>query len=135
MLWIQVIIVLYFTILVILMKLTLFRIILFLFHGRFYEEKWTIFWKNLGPHGAEITCKSDSIEIGVSTVNPFYGHMYVVGQFNRPECVVNARNSSREIRLTIGLNSCNIQKQFMVYLFISRQQLLSTLLLLLLYFS
>ncbi|VDN31700.1 unnamed protein product, partial [Gongylonema pulchrum] len=66
-----------------------------------------------GPHGAEINCHSDSVEIGISTVNPFHGHLYVPGQFHRPECVATARNStSKEIRLSIGLTSCGIQKQF-----------------------
>uniref|UniRef100_A0A9J2PUT6 ZP domain-containing protein n=1 Tax=Ascaris lumbricoides TaxID=6252 RepID=A0A9J2PUT6_ASCLU len=67
-----------------------------------------------GPHGAEITCNSDSVSIGVSTVNPFYGHLYVVGQFHRPECVAIARNSSKEIQLTVGLASCDVQKQLML---------------------
>lgn len=69
----------------------------------------------LGPLGAEINCRSDSVEIVVSTVNPFYGHLYVAGQFHRSHCVATARNSSvKEIRLTIDLTSCNIQKQMMV---------------------
>ncbi|KHN78530.1 Cuticlin-1 [Toxocara canis] len=67
-----------------------------------------------GPHGAEIICNSDSVSIGVSTVNPFYGHLYVVGQFHRPECVTTARNASKEIQLTVGLTSCDVQKQFML---------------------
>ncbi|MCP9258184.1 hypothetical protein DINM_001444 [Dirofilaria immitis] len=39
-----------------------------------------------GPFGAEINCYSDSVEITVSVVNPFYGHLYVSGQFHHPEC-------------------------------------------------
>uniref|UniRef100_A0A915PJX0 VWFA domain-containing protein n=1 Tax=Setaria digitata TaxID=48799 RepID=A0A915PJX0_9BILA len=65
-----------------------------------------------GPYGAEINCHSDSVEIIVSTVNPFHGHFYVPGQFHRPECVATARNStSKEIRLSVDLISCNTQKQ------------------------
>ncbi|CAG9539748.1 unnamed protein product [Cercopithifilaria johnstoni] len=74
-----------------------------------------------GPLGAEINCHSDSVEIIVSTINPFYGHLYVSGQFHRSECTVTARNSSlKEIRLTIDLASCNIQKQI-------KQNLMGTL--------
>ncbi|VDK66602.1 unnamed protein product [Anisakis simplex] len=65
-----------------------------------------------GPHGAEIICNSDSISIGVSTVNPFYGHLYVIGQYHRSECVATPRNASKQIQLTIPLTSCDVQKQF-----------------------
>ncbi|KAL4002040.1 von Willebrand factor type A domain family protein [Acanthocheilonema viteae] len=65
-----------------------------------------------GPFGAEINCRSDSVEIVVSTVNPFHGHLYVSGQFHRPECIATVQNSSfKEIRLSIDLTACNIQKQ------------------------
>ncbi|VDN04752.1 unnamed protein product [Thelazia callipaeda] len=65
-----------------------------------------------GQHGAEINCRSDSVEIVISTVNPFRGHLYVSGQFYRPECVATAPNStSKEIQLAINLTSCNIQRQ------------------------
>uniref|UniRef100_A0A1I7VM02 ZP domain-containing protein n=1 Tax=Loa loa TaxID=7209 RepID=A0A1I7VM02_LOALO len=69
----------------------------------------------VGPLGAEINCHSDSVEIIVSTVNPFYGHLYVPGQFHHSECAGIARNSSsKEIRLSLDLTSCNIQKQMKV---------------------
>uniref|UniRef100_A0A0R3RJ32 ZP domain-containing protein n=1 Tax=Elaeophora elaphi TaxID=1147741 RepID=A0A0R3RJ32_9BILA len=74
-----------------------------------------------GPLGAEITCHSDSVEIVVSTVNPFHGHLYVASQFHHPECTATAQNSSsKEIRLSIDLNSCNIQRQM-------KQNLMGTL--------
>ncbi|EFO27042.1 hypothetical protein LOAG_01440 [Loa loa] len=75
----------------------------------------------VGPLGAEINCHSDSVEIIVSTVNPFYGHLYVPGQFHHSECAGIARNSSsKEIRLSLDLTSCNIQKQM-------KQNLMGTL--------
>ncbi|VDO27391.1 unnamed protein product, partial [Brugia timori] len=74
-----------------------------------------------GLFGAEINCHSDSVEIIVSTVNPFYGHLYVPGYFHVPECAATAQNSSsREIRFSIDLTSCNIQKQI-------KQNLMGTL--------
>ncbi|VDK64189.1 unnamed protein product, partial [Onchocerca ochengi] len=63
-----------------------------------------------GPFGAEINCNKDSVEIIVSTVNPFFGHLYVSGQFNHPECVMQNK-SSKVISLLLDLTSCNIQKQ------------------------
>uniref|UniRef100_A0A1I8EAH9 von Willebrand factor type A domain-containing protein n=1 Tax=Wuchereria bancrofti TaxID=6293 RepID=A0A1I8EAH9_WUCBA len=74
-----------------------------------------------GVFGAEINCHSDSIEIIVSTVNPFYGHLYIPGHFHVSECAATARNSSsKEIRFSIDLTSCNIQKQ-------TKQNLMGTL--------
>ncbi|VDD86442.1 unnamed protein product [Enterobius vermicularis] len=67
-----------------------------------------------GAHGAEIICNSDSIDIRVSTVNPFYGHLYVANQFTHSECVAKAENLSTEVYLPLSLTSCNIQKQSMI---------------------
>uniref|UniRef100_A0AC34FFN3 Uncharacterized protein n=1 Tax=Panagrolaimus sp. ES5 TaxID=591445 RepID=A0AC34FFN3_9BILA len=65
-----------------------------------------------GTDGAEVKCLSDSINVGVSTMKQFMGHLYIDGQYYDSKC--NSKSNSTEVNLKVGLNECGIKRQFSV---------------------
>ena len=58
------------------------------------------------------------IEVNVLTMLPFVGHLYVPNYYENPKCKTTAQGTewepSRTLSLTIPLESCGVQKQFLV---------------------
>lgn len=48
----------------------------------------------------DIVCQPDSARITIKTQKPFYGHMYVKGQFRVPECHLDLTNGPQGIQTT-----------------------------------